>query len=106
MEIQEQAGAIKNTEIARELCLPPVKLHCSSEYNEGQTSLGPGADFLELHLRYLVLAEDAIQAAIKDYKKKRATASAQGRATAGFIDVEQSAATGATKAEAVVGGSQ
>ena len=28
----EQAGAIKNTEIAKELCLPPVKLHCSSEY--------------------------------------------------------------------------
>ena len=26
----EQAGAIKNTEIAKELCLPPVKLHCSS----------------------------------------------------------------------------
>lgn len=27
----DEAGAIKNTEIARELCLPPVKLHCSSE---------------------------------------------------------------------------
>jgi len=27
----EQAGAIKNTEIAKELCLPPVKLHCSSK---------------------------------------------------------------------------
>jgi hypothetical protein len=51
-----------------------------------------------------VLAEDAIQAAIKDYKKKRATAAHAGKATAGFIDVEQSAATGATKAEAVVGG--
>ncbi|KAL8277017.1 hypothetical protein RQP46_010551 [Phenoliferia psychrophenolica] len=44
----EQAGAIKNTEIAKELCLPPVKLHCS------------------------MLAEDAIKAAISDYKKKRA----------------------------------
>ena len=27
----EEAGKIKNTEIAKELCLPPVKLHCSSE---------------------------------------------------------------------------
>lgn len=27
----EQAGAIRNTDIAKELCLPPVKLHCSSE---------------------------------------------------------------------------
>lgn len=26
----EEAGMIKNTEIAKELCLPPVKLHCSS----------------------------------------------------------------------------
>jgi Fe-S cluster assembly scaffold IscU len=28
----EDAGAIKNTEVAKELCLPPVKLHCSSKY--------------------------------------------------------------------------
>ncbi|GAA6061480.1 hypothetical protein JCM10212_002559 [Sporobolomyces blumeae] len=42
----DEAGAIKNTEIANELSLPPVKLHCS------------------------MLAEDAIQAAIKDYRKK------------------------------------
>ncbi|CAO3609557.1 unnamed protein product [Cunninghamella echinulata] len=28
----EEAGQIKNTEIAKELCLPPVKLHCSSKY--------------------------------------------------------------------------
>lgn len=42
----EDAGRIKNTEIAKELCLPPVKLHCS------------------------MLAEDAINAAIKDYKSK------------------------------------
>ncbi|KAL7029554.1 hypothetical protein ACKWTF_006284 [Chironomus riparius] len=28
----EQAGSIKNTDIAKELCLPPVKLHCSSKY--------------------------------------------------------------------------
>lgn len=27
----EDAGAIKNTEVAKELCLPPVKLHCSSK---------------------------------------------------------------------------
>ncbi|KAI5480607.1 FeS cluster assembly scaffold IscU [Pseudohyphozyma bogoriensis] len=46
----EAAGAIKNTEIAKELCLPPVKLHCS------------------------MLAEDAIKAAIKDYQKKKAAA--------------------------------
>jgi len=42
----EQASQIKNTEIVKELSLPPVKIHCS------------------------VLAEDAIQAAIEDYKKK------------------------------------
>jgi NifU-like protein involved in Fe-S cluster formation len=39
---------IKNTDIAKELCLPPVKLHCS------------------------MLAEDAIRAAVNDYKKKKA----------------------------------
>jgi len=42
----EQAGEIKNTEIAEELALPPVKIHCS------------------------ILAEDAIKSAIEDYKKK------------------------------------
>ena len=42
----EQAGAIKNSEIAEELALPPVKIHCS------------------------ILAEDAIKAAVLDYKKK------------------------------------
>jgi nitrogen fixation NifU-like protein len=42
----EQAGAIKNVEIAQELALPPVKIHCS------------------------ILAEDAIKAAIEDYRKK------------------------------------
>ena len=42
----EQAGAIKNAEIAQELSLPPVKIHCS------------------------ILAEDAIKAAIEDYRKK------------------------------------
>jgi nitrogen fixation NifU-like protein len=44
----EQAGQIKNTQIAEELALPPVKIHCS------------------------VLAEDAIKAAIHDYQEKRA----------------------------------
>ena len=42
----DQAASIKNTEIAQELSLPPVKIHCS------------------------ILAEDAIKAAIADYKKK------------------------------------
>jgi nitrogen fixation NifU-like protein len=42
----EQAGSIKNAEIAEELALPPVKIHCS------------------------ILAEDAIKAAITDYQKK------------------------------------
>ena len=42
----EQAQEIKNTEIAQELALPPVKIHCS------------------------ILAEDAIKAAIDDYRKK------------------------------------
>ena len=43
----DAAGKIKNTDIAKELSLPPVKLHCS------------------------MLAEDAIKAALQDYKKKR-----------------------------------
>jgi nitrogen fixation protein NifU and related proteins len=42
----EQAGQIKNSEIAEELALPPVKIHCS------------------------ILAEDAIRAAINDYQLK------------------------------------
>jgi nitrogen fixation NifU-like protein len=42
----DQAFTIKNTEIAQELALPPVKIHCS------------------------ILAEDAIKAAIKDYRDK------------------------------------
>jgi nitrogen fixation NifU-like protein len=42
----DEAADIKNTDIAEELALPPVKIHCS------------------------VLAEDAIKAAIADYKKK------------------------------------
>jgi nitrogen fixation NifU-like protein len=42
----DQAGAIKNSELAEELALPPVKIHCS------------------------ILAEDAIKAAVQDYRKK------------------------------------
>lgn len=42
----DEAGEIKNTAIAEELALPPVKIHCS------------------------ILAEDAIKAAIEDYKSK------------------------------------
>ena len=42
----DQAGKISNSAIAEELALPPVKIHCS------------------------ILAEDAIKAAVEDYKKK------------------------------------
>ena len=44
----DEAGSIKNTQIAEELALPPVKIHCS------------------------ILAEDAVKAAIADYKGKEA----------------------------------
>jgi nitrogen fixation NifU-like protein len=47
----EDAAKIRNTEIASELSLPPVKIHCS------------------------ILAEDAIKAAVEDYKKKSGTES-------------------------------
>ncbi|CAO4836302.1 MAG: Iron-sulfur cluster assembly scaffold protein IscU [Holosporales bacterium] len=47
----EEASSIKNTQIAQELVLPPVKIHCS------------------------ILAEDAIKAAIEDYKMKNGHAS-------------------------------
>jgi len=46
----DEALTIRNTQIAEELALPPVKIHCS------------------------ILAEDAIKAAISDYQKKRAGA--------------------------------
>ena len=42
----DEAATIRNTQIAQELSLPPVKIHCS------------------------ILAEDAIKAAVEDYKKK------------------------------------
>ncbi len=50
----DEAAQIKNTQIAQHLALPPVKIHCS------------------------VLAEDAIKAAIADYKSKRAPAEGDG----------------------------
>ena len=43
----DQASELKNSRIAEELALPPVKIHCS------------------------VLAEDAIKAAVEDYRKKQ-----------------------------------
>ena len=43
----DEAGTIKNSEIAEELALPPVKIHCS------------------------ILAEDAIKAAVNDYRNRR-----------------------------------
>jgi nitrogen fixation NifU-like protein len=45
----DQAGAIKNSSIAEELALPPVKIHCS------------------------ILAEDAIKAAVNDYRNRNST---------------------------------
>jgi nitrogen fixation protein NifU and related proteins len=54
----DQALEIKNTDIVNELSLPPVKIHCS------------------------VLAEDAIKAAIGDYKQKQTTASNKAEAVA------------------------
>ena len=52
----DEAGTISNKEIAKELSLPPVKIHCS------------------------VLAEDAIKAAIDDYKKKSEKVESQAHA--------------------------
>jgi nitrogen fixation NifU-like protein len=54
-----EALAISNTDIVRELSLPPVKIHCS------------------------VLAEDAIKAAIEDWKKKKVVSAPAANATAG-----------------------
>jgi len=48
----DEAAAIKNTQIASELALPPVKIHCS------------------------ILAEDAIKAAVADYKAKHSASTA------------------------------
>jgi len=50
----DEAQTIKNSDIAEELALPPVKIHCS------------------------ILAEDAIRAAIEDYKKKHDNSDSRG----------------------------
>ena len=72
----DEAAKIKNTEIAQELCLPPVKLHCS------------------------MLAEDAIKSAIKNYRSKR---EATGNKKQGHIEATQNVVTGNTTATAHVG---
>ena len=59
----EEALAIKNTDIVRELSLPPVKIHCS------------------------VLAEDAIKAAIGDWKKKKEANSPRPSATSRRLEL-------------------
>jgi nitrogen fixation NifU-like protein len=61
----DQALSIKNTQIAEELALPPVKIHCS------------------------ILAEDAIKAAVADYKQRHAGGGATGQASE---DAKQQAA--------------
>ena len=61
----DEAGSIKNSQIAEELALPPVKIHCS------------------------ILAEDAIKAAISDYRKKHSEESAAPSA----IDAPRAGAT-------------
>jgi|SRR3984893_2189909 nitrogen fixation NifU-like protein len=61
----DQALSIKNTQIAEELALPPVKIHCS------------------------ILAEDAIKAAVADYKQRHAGGAATGQASE---DAKQQAA--------------
>ena len=63
----DEAESIKNTEIVKELALPPVKIHCS------------------------VLAEDAIKAAVKDYRTKHPAAEAGAAVNA---ENEQMASTG------------
>jgi nitrogen fixation NifU-like protein len=63
----DEALTIKNTHIAKELSLPPVKIHCS------------------------VLAEDAIRAAIADWKKKRGQVEAKPPEAAPAAATEQRA---------------
>ncbi len=73
----EQALAITDAEVARELELPPVKLHCS------------------------VLAEDAIKAAVADYRRKRAQAgprSEADRTEGGPSDAQAPASPGSPRA--------
>lgn len=73
----EQAGKIRNTEIAKELCLPPVKLHCS------------------------MLAEDAIKSAISNYYTKHPKAAStdlSGKAASSLPKADISAAAAASTA--------
>ncbi|KAJ5113456.1 hypothetical protein N7456_001990 [Penicillium angulare] len=69
----DEAGLVKNTDVAKELCLPPVKLHCS------------------------MLAEDAIKSAISDYytknpKSKSTDLSGTGAAIPDMkVEIEQTA---------------
>ncbi|KAF7719113.1 Iron sulfur cluster assembly protein, mitochondrial [Penicillium ucsense] len=73
----DEAGKIKNTDVAKELCLPPVKLHCS------------------------MLAEDAIKSAISDYytknpKAKTTDLSGTGASMANVkVEIEQTPTGGA-----------
>src|SRR5262245_30217532 len=64
----DEAAGIKNSQIAEELSLPPVKIHCS------------------------VLAEDAIKSAIEDYRKKRAAREALGTPEAAEAKVDEALA--------------
>jgi len=74
----DEAGKIKNTDVAKELCLPPVKLHCS------------------------MLAEDAIKSAISDYYTKNPNARATDLSGTGAtipdvkVEIEQTASPAAT----------
>src|SRR5215217_6790862 len=67
----DEALAIKNTQIAEELALPPVKIHCS------------------------ILAEDAIKAAVSDYRKKHGDEASEAKVTAaprsGAVEVKLAA---------------
>ena len=47
----DEAGKIKNTEIAKELCLPPVKLHCSSKFSFPWSSSSFAYNILKCWLR-------------------------------------------------------
>ncbi|XP_012365548.1 iron-sulfur cluster assembly enzyme ISCU, mitochondrial isoform X1 [Nomascus leucogenys] len=71
----EEALTIKNTDIAKELCLPPVKLHCSKSGRKLSFLHNPVScvflHFLSGCYSCRVLAEDAIKAALADYKLKQ-----------------------------------
>ncbi|KAK9459876.1 NifU-like N terminal domain-containing protein [Lipomyces oligophaga] len=64
----DEAGKVKNTAIAKELSLPPVKLHCS------------------------MLAEDAIKSAIKDYQSKRASRTVLSDSSVSSLGTKQASA--------------